>query len=150
MKAPDFSLTQDDEETFRLEEELGRNPVILLFYPSDFGIICSIEMREFHEMCGRLEELGIRVVGVSIDHTRTHRAWKQKLRIPFRLLADEEGEVSRLYGVYLEEEMGMLKRMANRAVFLIDQEGTIRYRWVAPEPATSPDMEEVGEAVERL
>ncbi|MCX6653296.1 MAG: redoxin domain-containing protein [Methanomassiliicoccales archaeon] len=148
MRAPDFRLSEASEEPFQLHEELKNNPVLLLFYPNDFGIICSLEMRTVHSMCSEISAKGIRVVGVSRNSPYTHRQWKENLGIPFRLLADEDGSVSRQYAGLLED--GLLKGLTRRAVFLVDRDARVQYLWVSHEEALPPPFEKIREAVSRF
>jgi len=148
-RAPDFSLPDADEEIFVLSDELEKHPVLLVFYPSDFGVMCSIEMREFKELKEKLDRLGVEVVWINTDSTRSHRAWRAKADIPFRLLSDSRFTVSKDYGVFLEED-GLLKNFSNRALFLVGRDGKILYRWVGLRPATNPDLGEMIKAIEEL
>jgi peroxiredoxin len=141
-RAPDFEVLDADDRTFRLSEELEKAPIVLAFHPSDFGIICSIQMREFKEVRQVFEEKGYRVVWINTDSRMSHRSWRVKAKIPFPLLEDEENEVSKLYGIFLEED-GLLKDFSNRALFVIQSDGTISYKWVSLRPATSPPMDEL-------
>lgn len=147
--APDFSLPDADEEIFVLSDEIRKHPVLLVFYPSDFGVMCSIEMREFKELKEKLDDLGIEVVWINTDSTRSHRAWRARADIPFRLLSDSDFTVSKDYGVFLEED-GLLKNFSNRALFLVGRDGRILYKWVGLRPATNPPLAEMIEEVERI
>lgn len=140
--APDFEIMDADEKTFRLSRELGKAPIVLVFYPADFGVVCSIEMKELIEIRGKLESHGYRVICINTDTTENHRRWRAKMDIPFRMLGDQDGKVSRLYGVFMEEE-GLLKNFSNRSIFVIQTDGCITYKWVAGQPAILPDFNEV-------
>ena len=141
-EAPDFMVIDADEQWFKLSEELKSGPIVLVFYPADFGVVCSIEMRDFKEAKEEFDSCGYRVVWINTDSIRSHRGWRSKINSPFRMLCDEGGSVSKLYGVFLEEE-GLLKNFSNRSIFIIDRKMIIRYKWVADRPANPPPMEEV-------
>lgn len=144
--APDFKVMDADDRPFRLSHELGERPIILVFYPSDFGVVCSIQMREFKKNRERFDSFGYRVVWMSTDTTENHRRWRSKMDIPFQLLSDNDGSVSRLYGVFIEEE-GVLKKFSNRSIFVIQTDRCITYKWVAGHPAISPDLNEVLDSI---
>jgi peroxiredoxin len=148
-QAPDFRVMDADERWFKLSEELKSGPIVLVFYPADFGVVCSIEMREFKEVKEVFDSCGHKVVWMNTDSIRSHRGWRSKMNVPFRMLCDEGGSVSKLYGVFLEEE-GLLKNFSNRSIFIIDGNSTIRYKWVADMPANPPPMEEVLKATSSI
>ena len=141
MVAPDFELPEASEENIRLSDELRTNPVILLFYPNDFGVVCSLVMRTFMEHCPELRSQGIRVLGISRNSPYTHRAWKENLALPFRLLSDQDGTVSMKYGGLQEE--GLLAGMCRRAVFIIDRRRVIRYAWVSHQEGIPPPFDDI-------
>jgi peroxiredoxin len=148
MKAPDFTLPSSPPGDFRLCKEVKKGPVVVHFYVSDFGIMCNLVMKAFIEHKDELDDLGVQFVGISVDEPRLHGVWKGKLKIPFKLLSDEDGQVAKEYGVLMEDELYF--KLANRAVFLVDGDMEIRYRWVAKDPAFEPNYEEVMEAVRAL
>ncbi|HXZ24241.1 MAG TPA: redoxin domain-containing protein [Methanomassiliicoccales archaeon] len=147
-RAPDFRLREASEEAFHLYGELRQGPLLLLFYPNDFGVVCSLEMKEIESMLPSIISSGLRVVAVSRNSTYTHRQFKESLGLTFRLLADEEGEVSMRYAGLLAD--GLLKGMTRRAVFIVDSEGIIRYRWISREMAMLPPFDELSEAIKGL
>lgn len=148
MKAPDFCLPGSPPGDFRLSQEAKKGPVVVHFYVSDFGIMCNIVMKAFVEHKNELDDLGVQFVGISVDGPKLHGVWKGKLKIPFRLLSDEEGIVAKEYGVLMTDELYF--NLANRAVFLVNEDMEIRFRWVAHDPAYEPNYEEVMEAVRDL
>jgi peroxiredoxin len=140
--APDFEVLDADRRPFRLSKELRYGPILLVFYPADFGVVCSIEMRMFMEVREEIEKLGYRVVWINTDSIESHLKWRSKTGSPFRMLSDSGGSVSKLYGVFIDEE-GILKNFSNRSIFAIQTDGCIKYKWVAGQPAVSPDLNEV-------
>jgi peroxiredoxin len=148
MKAPDFCLPGSPTGNFRLGDELKKGSVFVYFFVSDFGPLCNIVMKNFASRKDEFDRKGVQFVGISVDDPRMHGVWKESLKIKVRLLSDEEGEVARSYGVLMEDELYF--KMANRAIFLVDSGGIIRYRWVAKDPAYEPDYEAAFEAVRSL
>ncbi|MDD1746439.1 MAG: redoxin domain-containing protein [Methanomassiliicoccales archaeon] len=141
MRAPDFGLPDEDEGRFHLSEELANGPVVLLFYPVDFGVVCSLEMRTFQDLREGFERKGAKVVGISRNSITSHKHWKESMDIRIRLLSDEKGSVCEMYAGL--QDSGVLKGHPRRSVFIIDRRGTIRYAWVSRAEGLSPPFDEV-------
>ena len=135
-KAPDFTLPIDDDTKLRLSELVRSKPVLLLFYPSDFGMMCSIEMKTFQK---RLHEFApyCQLVGIGTNSTHSHGEWSLELGLDFPLLSDLDGRVCKEWGVLCEAGDFMDGR-AYRSVFLIDKDMTVRYKWVPDDPSYEP------------
>jgi thioredoxin-dependent peroxiredoxin len=132
--APDFTLTDGAGRSVRLLDLRGK-PIVLYFYPMDDTPGCTKEACAFRDDAARYDSLGIRVIGVSTDDPRSHRAFAAKHKLPFTLLADTLGTVVRLYRTGVEIEQGGNKRwIANRVTYLIDAEGFIRQVWPRVQP----------------
>ncbi len=148
-KAPDFTLPNEDNRPVRLSEELGDGPVVLSFYLFDFTQVCTKQACEFRDSSGVLQEYGAKVFGISSDSPFSHREFKKVNRLNFPLLSDWGHIVSRAYGVHYEEIFG-LPGAPMRSVFVLDNAGVVRYRWVTEDPELPPDTAEVIEAVKGL
>lgn len=148
-KGPDFELPSTVGEKIKLSEQLKEGPVVLVFYPLDWSPVCTNEMCALRDGFTEFEELGAKVLAISVDSIFSHHAWAEKLGITFPLLSDFNREVIRLYSVIHEEILG-LKGIAKRSVFIVDQEGTVKYRWVSEDPAQLPNMGEVRENLKKL
>lgn len=120
--APDFTLPTTSGKPFRLSDQRGRN-VVLYFYPKDDTPGCTTQACSFRDQYEEFLDLGAEVVGVSSDSETSHQAFARKHKLPFPLLADEKGEVRKLY----EVPRAMLGLIPGRVTFLIDKEGIIRY-----------------------
>ncbi|HEX3172910.1 MAG TPA: redoxin domain-containing protein [Solirubrobacterales bacterium] len=132
--APDFTLRDQDGEKVSLSDYRGRK-VMLVFYPLDFSPVCSDQLSVYQEVKPQIVERGVELVGISVDHPYAHRAFREKLGIDTRLLADFEpkGEVARAYGAYIDA-VGH----ANRSLVLIDEEGTVEWVHESPTPLEIP------------
>jgi thioredoxin-dependent peroxiredoxin len=141
MRAPDFRLPDSDDGHFHLSHELANGPVVLLFYPVDFGVVCSLEMRTFQDLHEGFDRKGVKVVGISRNSITSHKHWKESMNIRFRLLSDEDGSVCEMYAGL--QASGILEGHPRRSVFIVDRRGTIRYTWVSRAEGLTPPFDEV-------
>ena len=96
-------------------------------------------------------KLGAQVYGISVDSSWAHEAWRRELALPddLVLLSDFNRDFGRQYGLVATSASGM-KDVLKRAVFVIDRDGTISYRWDVPDPPALPKADEVLQAVREL
>ena len=149
QKAPDFKLHDADKKPRTLSEFLvkGRKTIIA-FFPGAFTGTCTQEMCTFRDMYHDLESLKGSVVGVSVDAPFAQKAFAEKNGLTFPLLCDFKREVIEKYGVVWKDLGGVEGYVsANRAIFVADGEGIVRYKWVAPNPGTLPNFDEVKQAL---
>jgi len=119
-KAPDFQLASTEGRTFRLSETMAGRPCILYFYPKDFTPGCTKEACDFRDNFSFFKELDIDVVGISKDSVNTHKKFKEANQLPFELLADEKGEVSKKY-----EALVPLLGVNRRITYLLNKDHEI-------------------------
>ena len=126
--APDFALRSTPDQTVKLSEFRGR-PVVLAFFPADWSPVCGDQMGLYNEMLSEFQEFDAELLGISVDGSWCHAAFSRDRKLHFPLLADFEpkGEVARLYGVYRPSD-----GTSERALFVIDAEGVIRWNYVSP------------------
>lgn len=134
-EAPDFvapAVMPDGtiEENFRLSDLRGKH-VVLFFWPLDFTFVCPTEIIAHDRRIEQFRELGVEVVGVSIDSQFTHHAWRNTPiekggigHVRFPIVADVKHEIAKAYGV--EHPDGV----ALRASFLIDKDGIVQHQVV--------------------
>ena len=99
QRAADFELPEASGDPFRLFHLLRDGPVVLLFYPSDWGWVCNSEMKAFMDLQPQFESVGARLVAISTNSAISHRAWKEMLGLRFPILSDFNGEVCRRYSL---------------------------------------------------
>ena len=102
----------------------------MYFYPKDDTPGCTKEACSFRDHFAEFKKLGVEVLGVSVDSEKSHKAFAQKFKLPFKLLVDTDKKIVRDYGVWGEKSMYGRKYMGiDRATFLIDGKGVIRGIW---------------------
>jgi len=132
QQAPDFTLeavVRGDFTRVSLSDFDGKW-VVLFFYPLDFTFVCPTELAGFNEALERFRKLNAQVLAVSIDSVHAHLAWQQGRlgALEFPQLSDLTREVSRAYGVLLED-----KGYSLRGLFVIDPQGVLKYMTVHDE-----------------
>lgn len=126
MKAPDFSLPSSAGGTVSLVELRGR-PVVLYFYPKDDTSGCTTQACEFRDRWADVVATGAVVLGVSPDGLESHGKFRDKFRLPFPLLADEDHAVALAYGSWGEKSMyGRTYEGILRNTFIIGPDGVIQ------------------------
>jgi len=136
-QAPDFDLPNQFGEHVRLSDFRGRRPVALVFFPLAFSSTCTGELCALRDNLNLFKDHGVELIGISVDSKAALRSWAEQEGYDFTLLADfwPHGAVAKEYGVFLEE-----KGFANRATFVIDENGIIRASFItAPGQARSVD-----------
>lgn len=146
--APGFSLPMAPGEEVDVSEYLGREPVVLLFFPLAFSPVCTTEMRTFVRRLDELQALDARVFALSVDSPFVTARFREDVGIPFPVLSDFNREVSETYGVLYEELLG-LHDVAKRSVFVVGSDGEVAYRWVTEDPGVEPDYDAVEVALRR-
>ncbi len=150
--APTFELPGTDGgevETFRLSHYLDEGLVVLAFYVFDFHPSCRQELCSIRDLNWFDIHPALDVFAIGTDRAFSHQAFAEEFALDFALLSDSGGEVSESYGV-LYDEFNNHKRVSKRAVFLIDTERTVRYRWVTDDPSVLPDWSTVERAVRSI
>lgn len=127
--APPFALPDQDGRIVDLADFRGRKGV-LYFYPKDDTPGCTIEACQFNDSLAGFDRLGVDVVGISGDDAGSHRRFRAKYGLGFRLVTDEGHRVATAYGAYGEKMMyGKPVTGVIRSTFLVDEEGRIQQAW---------------------
>jgi peroxiredoxin Q/BCP len=118
---PDFTVKDTNGNTVTLSEFKGKT-VVLYFYPKDDTPGCTKEAQSFRDAYDEYKGKDMVVLGVSMDDEASHQAFTEKYGLPFQLLADVDGTITKAYDVYgLYQGQGY----ANRVTYIIDSEGKI-------------------------
>ncbi len=125
-KAPAFSLKTERGDTVSLNSLKGTQ-VVLYFYPKDDTPGCTKEACGFRDSMKSIEKADAVVLGVSMDDADSHARFIKKYGLPFSLLCDEDGAMSKAYGVYKKKNMyGKIYWGIERSTFLIDEAGKLK------------------------
>ena len=130
--APDFTaeavLKNGDFKEITLSSFRGQKYVALFFYPLDFTFVCPSEIIAFSRRAQAFQERNTEIIGVSVDSKFSHFAWRNTAvdkggigNIEFSLVSDITKEISRDYGVLIDDAVAL------RGTFIIDKEGIIRH-----------------------
>ncbi|RAI43961.1 redoxin domain-containing protein [Rhodoplanes roseus] len=132
--APPFKLAATPDQVVSLDDLRG-DPVILAFYPADWSPVCGDQMALYNEVPPEFHRARAQLLGISVDGVWCHTAFAERRKLHFPLLADFEpkGEVARRYGVYREQD-----GVGERALFVIDAEGVIRWSYTRRRSAWTP------------
>lgn len=143
--APDFTLNSTPDQTLTLAELRGK-PVILAFYPADWSPVCGDQMALYNEILEEFGDYDAQMIGISVDGVWCHSAFAKARNLHFPLLADFEpkGAVARLYGAYRQTD-----GIAERALFVIDADGVIRWSYISP-IGVNPGADGILKALEAL
>jgi peroxiredoxin len=148
-KAPDFTLSNQDNQPVTLSTQLEKGPVVLAFLPGAFSGTCKAEMCTFRDSSSQLAKVKAQVIGVTVDTFFVLKAWRDAEQLPFELLSDFNKTVIRLYDVVNPDMIG-LKNIAKRSVFVIDRSGVVRYREVLEDARNEPDYGKITSALAAL
>ena len=142
--APDFTLPSTSGEKVTLSTLRGK-PVLLAFFPLAFSGTCTVELCEMRDDHEQFAARGVTVLPISVDHTYSLKEYKAKHGMHVDLLSDFKRDVSRSYGVLLED-----RYYSNRAYFLLDRDGVIRWEHVEENPGQRREDTEILAAIDRL
>ena len=158
--APDFELPGTGGKTYRLADYRGGSGVVLAFYPGDFTQVCTAQMCSYRDNAEQLDRLGVPVLGISPQSLDSHERFAEENRLNIPLLADEGMKVANDYGVrgwasplaWLRERKAVTPGgfFTQRAIFVIDGEGIVRYRHVSFTGASYQSADDIEQAVAAL
>ena len=141
--APDFSLLDHNNNTVSGSDYKGQK-VILAFFPAAFTGICTTEMCSFEQNISQLNDAGVAVLGICVDARFANAAFVEKNGLTFPILSDYTRSTVEAYGVALHDFAGMPGYTASeRAVFIVDENGDIMWKWVGENPGVQPDYDTV-------
>lgn len=140
---PTLTVRDDTGAEISTPDLLGKQ-LILYFYPKNDTWGCTKEATQFREEYDKIRGKGAELVGVSRDSVESHRLFKEKYLLPFRLLADVESRLCDAFGVIVDENV-YGKNAIQRSTFLFDPKGTLVRVW--PKVTVMGHAEEVLKAL---
>ena len=141
-KAPAFTLPSKPGNPVDVGAHLGRDTVVLLFFPLAFSSVCTAELCHFRDSWKQWEGLNAKVFGISVDSPFVTDRFREAEKLPFPVLSDFNKDASRLYGVLHEDLMG-LKGVSKRSAFVIGKDGLVKYAWVTEDPKVQVKFDEI-------
>ena len=150
--APDFAapLVGRETEPFRLSNRTGDGPVVLAFFPAAFSSTCTTELRTFRDDHDAFADHDATIFGISTDLPYALSRFRGEHDLGFDLVSDNDGAISEAYDVIEAWDHIALSGVAQRAVFVIDPSGVVRYVRRADSPSEEPDYDEVIDAVKTV
>lgn len=145
LPAPDFSLNTTNGEAITLGQYKGKSNVLLAFFPLAFTSTCTAEMCAFTEDYSAFAEKDVVVIPVSVDAVPSLKAFRDHYKMGVELASDFKREASRAYGTLMEHTF-----FSNRAYFLIDKQGVLRWSYVEDTPGSKRENAEIMAEIEKL
>ena len=128
-KAPIFKLASTSKNIYSLKDSIGKY-IVIYFYPKDDTPGCTLETNDFNKLLPNFKKLNCEILGISKDNIKSHDKFREKYKIKFSLLADEDLEVLKKYKVWGKKKfMGREFMGIIRTTFLLDKKGKIIKIW---------------------
>lgn len=145
QKAPDFALPDADMKVHKLSDYRGKKTV-LAFFPAAESPVCTAEMCTLRDSMDELRDYGAQVLGISVDGPFSNKFFTVNRHLNFPVLSDYDRKVISKYGIVMKN-LASLKgyNAAKRSVFILDEQGKVRYRWVSDNPLVEPNYAEIKE-----
>ena len=129
IKAPIFKLPSTSKNIYSLKDSFGKY-IVIYFYPKDDTPGCTLETNDFNKLLPNFKKLNCEILGISKDNLKSHDKFREKYKIKFNLLADEDLEVLKKYKVWGKKKfMGREFMGIIRTTFLLDKKGKIIKIW---------------------
>jgi peroxiredoxin len=138
-RAPEFTLLDADMKPISLHEFLGQK-IILAFFVGAFTATCTKEACTFRDSMARYTDLKAQVIGLRVNDPAANKGFAKKNRLPYPILSDPNLETSKRYGI----------EHPKHAIFILDKQGFVRYRWIAPDPEVEPNYMEIQEVLTKI
>ena len=148
-KAPDFELPDINMKMYKLRD-FQKKKVVLVFFPAAESPVCTAEMCAFRDSLNELNSYGAQVIGISVDGPFANKIFTQNRHLNFPILSDYKRETIQKYGIVMKD-LATLKdyNAAKRSVFIIDENGIVRYRWISDNPLIEPNYNEIKDELKK-
>lgn len=141
-QAPDFILTNAEQELVFLKKYLGK-PVVVLFFPFAFSPVCTKELCTMRDNLAAYNNLNVTVLAISVDSPFVLAKFKELNNLNFELLSDFNKEVMTAYDCMYREFAFGTRGVAKRSAFVVDQSGIIQYVEINDNPEQLPNFEAI-------
>ena len=142
-KAPEFELVDTELKMRKLSEFKGKK-VVLSFFVAASSPVCTREMCTFQDRWAEISNLGAQVIGISNDGPFANKAFAEKFNITYPVLGDYKSKTIREYDILMPDLLHVKGYdAAKRSVFVLDENGIIRYKWVSENPLVEPNYQEI-------
>jgi len=150
QKPPDFQLHDTGRKIRSLKDFLGKKTV-LAFFPGAFTGVCDREMCTFRDSLQVLTGMGAQVVAISVNDPFSNKGFADANNLQFPILSDYSRDTVRRFDL-LQEDFAGLKgyTTAKRSIFILDEKGVVRFKWVSEDPGKEPDYEEIKKQLTKL
>ena len=122
-KIPDFSLTDQDGNLFKISDYLGKKKLVIFFYPQDGSLNCTREACYFRDLSDVFDEADAIVIGISSQSVESHKEFAEKNRLSYTLLSDNHNAVRKIFGVP-GRVFGLIQ---GRVTYVADRSGKVVY-----------------------
>jgi thioredoxin-dependent peroxiredoxin len=122
-KVPLFTLKDQDGNDFAIGDCIGKQKLVIFFYPKDDSLVCTKEACAFRDSFEVFKEAGARLIGISADPVESHKKFQQRHRLPYTLLSDPGNEVLKAFGVK------NILFLTGRETFVVDLNGNIVFHF---------------------
>jgi peroxiredoxin len=148
QEAPSFQLPDIEMKSRSLEEFRGKK-LVIAFFPAAESPVCTTEMCALRDSLAALKSLGAQVVGISVDGPFANKIFTENRHLNFPILSDYKREVINKYGIVMAN-LGPLEGYdaAKRSVFVLDENGIVKYKWVSDNPLVEPNYDEIRSSLE--
>lgn len=119
-KVPSFTLLDQEGMPVDMAAHIGKNPLVIYFYPADFTTGCTMEAHAFREMHEAFQKEGAEVFGISSDTVESHKKFAIEHELPFSLLSDPSDKVRSIFGAF------GIAGTPGRVTYVIDTDGMIK------------------------
>ncbi|RYM33935.1 peroxiredoxin [Brumimicrobium glaciale] len=121
-KCPLFTLKNQDGKAFNIEDAIGKDNLVIYFYPKDETAGCTKQACSFRDAYEDFISAGAKVIGISSDDEKSHKKFAEKHKLPFTLLADSDKQVRKAFGV----PTNLLGLIPGRVTYVIDKKGVVK------------------------
>ncbi len=149
-KAPDFQLFDQNMNVYNLKDYKGKK-TILAFFPAALSPVCTKEMCAFRDSLEELKSVGSELLAISVDGPFANKQFATVHNLNFPVLSDYARRVIKKYNVVMPDLLHLKGyNGAKRAVFVLDSNGIIRYKWVSDNPLIEPNYEEIKDVIKQI